>query len=243
MAPWRLQTAKTKHLLDLCCGGCRYRMQTPQAFDLLFHQQTKLLLSELQKQQARPVAATAAAAAARSAEETLKPTEAQLSYAVSNQQHTASLHPRPSRAASALAAGEQQQQQQQQAGQVSAGLARRFSLLSLASPVSSLQRQTAVLRLALAGRPLVGTRRQRGVYAPPSPASRTAKALNSAGVACPQCGTRVGSSGSCSVLCTQQQQQELTQQQQQELTQQQQQQRKPDSQAAMGCAKPKMASV
>ncbi|KAL8455217.1 hypothetical protein Emag_000962 [Eimeria magna] len=190
MAPWRLHTEKTKHLLDLCCGGCRYRMQTRQAFSLLFQQQTKLLLSELQKQQPRSSAAAAAAAAARRAEETLKPTEAQLSHAISDQQHTADLLPRPSRAASGLAVAEQKQQQQQQGGEVSSGLARRFSLLPLASAVSSLQRQAAVLRLALAGRPLEGTRRQRGVYAPPSPSNQTAKALNSAGVACPQCGSK-----------------------------------------------------
>ncbi|KAL8429626.1 hypothetical protein ACSSS7_006465 [Eimeria intestinalis] len=192
MAPWRLWTGKTKHLLDLCCGGCRYRMQTPQAFSLLFHQQTQLLLSELQKQQPASAASSAAAAAAKDAEKILKPTETQLAHAVSSQQHTADLLPRASRAASALAAAEQQKQQQQEQQQqlLPPGLARRFSLLPLASAASLLQRQAAVLRLALAGRPLEGTRRQRGVYAPPSPSNQTAKALNSAGVACPQCGSK-----------------------------------------------------
>ncbi|XP_026194442.1 uncharacterized protein LOC113147594 [Cyclospora cayetanensis] len=190
MAPWRLQMGRTKRLLDLYCGACRYRMQAPQAFSLLFQQQPELLLKSLQKgaQQRQPSSAAAqVAAATRKAAGALEATESQEAHALPPQQHTATLLPCRSREAAALAL---EQQQQNAIGDLPQPLARRFSLLSLASSASHVQRQAAVLRLSLAGNPLIGTRRQRGVYTPQSPSNKTASSLNSAGVACPQCGSR-----------------------------------------------------
>ncbi|EPR62301.1 hypothetical protein TGRUB_227310 [Toxoplasma gondii RUB] len=65
--------------------------------------------------------------------------------------------------------------------------ASKFSLLPLADASLLLKRRGALVLRSLHGDPLVGSRRQRGEFAPQAPTAEMAKMLNKSCVPCPRC--------------------------------------------------------
>ncbi|KEP67661.1 UNVERIFIED_CONTAM: hypothetical protein HHA_227310 [Hammondia hammondi] len=171
MAARRVGGLGRRCFLTLHCSACSFFFQTSDAIKLILTQQQHILRK---KEETRFLAGASGDAVhlesvgASNDPPGKRPSSSSSSSSSAGGTREKGVAPRVSAAAASSAAA-------------------KFSLLPLADASLLLKRRGALVLRSLHGDPLVGSRRQRGEFAPQAPTAEMAKMLNKSCVPCPRC--------------------------------------------------------